>query len=313
MDIASMLRATVLGVPEGDYSSGLRAIVRHVDAAIKHYERGLATQDDDSYTDSIYRTNQAFEGALKEAFRAISGENPSKKSLFDIENYLQTHNLRKRVLTQITRYREDYRNPSTHDYKLDFDENEALLAILSVTAFSKLLVDQIAEKIKFEEAKKAIDQSEEVPEILDKEPSHIFYIVSDYVHKFLNNSSLKGETARDNTSLISAYLSKANLDISSPLEIYSVNDNDTVINWDIVININEIPSIAFDIKSSRGRQSKNITNDRILSLVNYLQDSNINMGILVEGVPRGETYELSEHHIADDVKIIRMGRKWELV
>ena len=46
-------------------------------------------------------------------------------------------------------YRTEWRNPSTHDYKLDFDESEALLAIVSVSAFACLLLDQIAERLAY--------------------------------------------------------------------------------------------------------------------------------------------------------------------
>ena len=46
-------------------------------------------------------------------------------------------------------------NPSTHDYRLDFDEDEALLAIVSVCAFSIVLADQILEKLSFDAARAA--------------------------------------------------------------------------------------------------------------------------------------------------------------
>ncbi|QYN10927.1 hypothetical protein [Pseudomonas aeruginosa] len=48
------------------------------------------------------------------------------------------------MLDQFTNYRQEWRNPSTHDHKLDFSESEAFLAIVSVTAFSCLLVDEMA-------------------------------------------------------------------------------------------------------------------------------------------------------------------------
>jgi hypothetical protein len=298
-------------VPEGEYSSGLRAIVRHVDAAIKHYERGSSTEDEDAYTDSVYRTNQAFEGALKEAFRVISGNNPAKMTLFDIENYLQNHNLRKRVLTQITRYREDYRNPSTHDYKLDFDESEALLAILSVTAFSKLLVDQIAGKIDFEEAKKIIEKSGDANEISGKDISQKFSQISKDVHEFLNKSSLKGETERENTSIISAYLSSANLEIQTLVDMDTIDSEFDAVEWDILVYSDGKPEIGFDIKSSRGRQSKEITEERIAMLTNYLTDTGISKGILVEGLARGDIYHLSKHDHQQGVSIFRIGRNWD--
>lgn len=152
MDIVELLENAIQALPAGDYSTGLNAIVRHVKAAIRHLERDRQ-EDPDTCTDAIYRTNQAYEGSLKEAYRVLAGKDPSGLSPFQIEGYLESHNVvRPRVLTQLARYRQDYRNPSTHDYKLDFDDDEALLAIVSVCAFAKLLTNQIHSKLASETA-----------------------------------------------------------------------------------------------------------------------------------------------------------------
>lgn len=152
MDVVKIVDAAIERLPEGEHSQGLKAIKRHIGAAIRHFERG-DTGDFDTFTDAIYRTNQAFEGGLKEAYRVLASKDPIKLSPFEIENYLEKNKLiRPRVLKQLTRYREDYRNPSTHDHKLDFDADEALLAIVSVCAFTKLLVNQMASKFAFEAA-----------------------------------------------------------------------------------------------------------------------------------------------------------------
>jgi len=84
----------------------------------------------------------------------LAAKDPAGERPYDIENYLQQQNiLRPRVLAQLTNYRREWRNPSTHDYRLDFDEDEALLAIVTVSAFAIVLIDQIAERISFEHAK----------------------------------------------------------------------------------------------------------------------------------------------------------------
>ncbi|MCK1339153.1 hypothetical protein IVB38_24875 [Bradyrhizobium sp. 38] len=41
---------------------------------------------------------------------------------------------------------------STHDYALDFDEDEGLMAIVSVTVFAIVLCDQIDGKLPFDTA-----------------------------------------------------------------------------------------------------------------------------------------------------------------
>jgi hypothetical protein len=109
--------------------------------------------DETAFTDAIYRTNQAFEGSLKEAYRVLAEKSPTKVRPYDIEQHFQHEGaLRARVLEQLTIYRTNWRNPSTHDYVLDFDEDEALLAIVSVCAFAIVLIDQISERLSFKQA-----------------------------------------------------------------------------------------------------------------------------------------------------------------
>jgi hypothetical protein len=154
MDLVETLRSRIDALPAGDYSPGLRAILQHVRTATNHLARGQKAGDETAFTDAIYRTNQAFEGSLKEAYRVLAGKDPSTTTPFHIENYLQdNHVLRLRVLAQVGAYRQDWRNPSTHDHRLDFDEDEALLAIVSICALAIVLVDQIAERLRFNEAR----------------------------------------------------------------------------------------------------------------------------------------------------------------
>lgn len=153
MNLLSILRERIEAIPAGDYTHGLKSVLQHVDVATRHLERGQSTLDDTAFTDSIYRTNQAFEGSLKEAYRVLAGKDPNRVRPFDIEEYFQKSGaLRPRVLDQFTNYRQEWRNPSTHDYRLDFDGDEALLAIVTVSAFAIVLADQIAERVAFQQA-----------------------------------------------------------------------------------------------------------------------------------------------------------------
>jgi len=154
MNILEILSSRVDELGAGDYIQGLRAVLQHIEVAEKHLDRGKGSGDDTAFTDAIYRTNQAFEGSLKEAFRVLAGKDPSRETPNNIEIYLQKHHLlRPRVLAQLTNYRTEWRNPSTHDYRLDFDEDEALFAIVAVSAFAIVLVDQITERIAYDLAK----------------------------------------------------------------------------------------------------------------------------------------------------------------
>jgi len=153
MDLVDTLRKKIEVLDDGDYVPGLKAVLRHIETAFRHLSRGQDTDDDTAFTDAIYRTNQAFEGSIKEAYRVLADQDPAKKRPYDIENYLEQNNtFRSRVLSQLTTYRTEWRNPSTHDYKLDFDGSEAFLAIVSVSAFACLLLDQIAERLSFKKS-----------------------------------------------------------------------------------------------------------------------------------------------------------------
>ncbi len=153
MDLVDTLRKKIDVLHEGDYLPGLKSVLLHIETAFRHLSRGQDSDDETAFTDAIYRTNQAFEGSIKEAYRVLAGQDPSRMRPFDIENYLEQNNtFRSRVLSQMTTYRTEWRNPSAHDYKLDFDESEAFLAIVSVSAFSCLLLDQIAERLAFNAA-----------------------------------------------------------------------------------------------------------------------------------------------------------------
>jgi hypothetical protein len=150
MDLVDTLRTKIDVLDEGDYVPGLRAVLLHIETAFRHLARGQQTEDDTAFTDALYRTNQAFEGSIKEAYRVLAGRDPASRRPYDIETYLEQNNIfRNRVLSQLTNYRTEWRNPSTHDYKLDFDESEAFLAIVSVSAFACLLLDQIAERLAY--------------------------------------------------------------------------------------------------------------------------------------------------------------------
>lgn len=153
MNLIETLRNKIEGLDDGEYMHGLRAVLLHIETAGRHLYRGQETDDETAFTDAIYRTNQAFEGSIKEAYRVLADKNPENERPYDIELYLENNSVfRSRVLNQLTIYRKEWRNPSTHDYKLDFDESESLLAIVSVSAFSCLLLDQIAEKLSFGKA-----------------------------------------------------------------------------------------------------------------------------------------------------------------
>ncbi|HCG8434959.1 TPA: hypothetical protein NJ546_004602 [Vibrio parahaemolyticus] len=150
MDLLKIVKDKIIKFDGTDSKEGLEAVIHHIEIAERHFENG-GKMDEYLYTDVIYRTNQAFEGALKEAFRSFSSNEPAKKTPAQIEKYLESNKvLKERVLEQFKNYRSEWRNKSTHDYKLFFSSQEALLAIVSVSAFFSILLDEMLEKQAFE-------------------------------------------------------------------------------------------------------------------------------------------------------------------
>jgi hypothetical protein len=157
MDLIASLRSQAAALPDGPYTAGIEAVLLHLDAAFRHRQRGVENDDETFFTDAIYRSNQAFEGSVKEAYRVLAGKDPSHKRPFDIESYLESNDIfTARVLKQFTNYRTEWRNPSTHDYKLKFDQSESLLAIVTVAAFASMLIDQISEKLAFDASQREV-------------------------------------------------------------------------------------------------------------------------------------------------------------
>ncbi|MDO6687238.1 MULTISPECIES: hypothetical protein [unclassified Agarivorans] len=146
MDLLKLLKDKAEYFSTSEDDRGVSSVVTHIEIAERHYENGKSG-DDYLFNDVIYRSNQAFEGALKEAYRIITGSNPNKITPHKIEKYFEENDvLKERVLQLFTNYRTEWRNKSTHDYKLYFSEQEAFLAIVNISAFINILLDQMAQK-----------------------------------------------------------------------------------------------------------------------------------------------------------------------
>jgi len=187
MDLVAITRAKLERAGEGDHAPGLRAVLLHIETAVAHLERGQDTADDTAFTDAIYRTNQAFEGGMKEAYRVLAGKKPEKKTPHQIEEYFTSNDqFRPRVLAQFKNYRTEWRNPSTHDHKLDFDASEALLAIVSVCAFANVLLDQIIEKLAHDRSKQEAEaERERVSKILKSKEGDLADFAASLISEFI--------------------------------------------------------------------------------------------------------------------------------
>ena len=148
MDLLALIRTKVEALPEGPHRPGLNSVYGHIEIAYTRLLQGEKDSDDSFFADVIYRTNQAFEGGIKEAYRVLAGKDPHRMRPYDIEQYLENEEVfPDRVLGQFKNYRSDWRNASTHDHNLYFGKDEAFLAIVSVSAFVKMLVDQVSQEL----------------------------------------------------------------------------------------------------------------------------------------------------------------------
>lgn len=156
MDLLGEIRRRAQALEGRDASRGMRSVVQHIESAVRHLERGREQGEEEFFNDVIYRTNQAFEGALKEAYCVLATSKVDRPSPYDIEQHLiDTEVLPGRVSALLTNYRQQWRNPATHDHTLVFSEQEALLAIVSVSAFVSILIDQIVERIGYLEEQRS--------------------------------------------------------------------------------------------------------------------------------------------------------------
>ncbi|MDO6493085.1 MULTISPECIES: hypothetical protein [unclassified Cellulophaga] len=161
MNIFDRIQKQIQEITETESSIFLDSVSLHLERAEYYYN--LGENDSYYYNDVIYRTNHAFEGALKEAYKILANktnEEVTKQTPYKIEKYFEDNGVfKERVLELFKNYRSEWRNKSTHDYKLFFDNNEAFIAITSVSSFVFLLFNQIIEKIAFDYEQDKINTS----------------------------------------------------------------------------------------------------------------------------------------------------------
>lgn len=173
MDLLKLIKDKCDSFSDPEIFHGIKSVISHIEIAERHLEKGKMG-DDYLFTDVIYRTNQAFEGSLKEAYRVLTGNKSNNLTPDHIERYLEKNNiLKERVLSLFTNYRREWRNESTHDYKLYFTEQEAFLAITNICAFFNILLDQMLEKKAYDQEKIELSKSKILPYVPVKDQNLI--------------------------------------------------------------------------------------------------------------------------------------------
>lgn len=288
MDILKEIELQVNSIKKVDSSTYLDSIFTHIDRAEFYYLQGKT--DTNYFNDVIYRSNQAYEGALKESYKVLADktqEEVIRKTPNDIEKFFETNNIfRERVLQLFKNYRQEWRNKSTHDYKLFFDENEAFIAMTSVTSFVHLLLKQIQEKIAFNTQQKKLEEEKEIAERIkkiavakDKKPA------DKLVDMIIEFSKQNSQQIFENTQnireieiigLFHAYIESAGKSITTQREPkFNVDSRD--IRPDFLIEIDEEPIILeFKRMKAMGSHIQNTINQVLI----YMQATNIFSGII---------------------------------
>ncbi|WP_020173534.1 hypothetical protein [Methyloferula stellata] len=292
MDIQEVLDRKIKELPVGLHVDGLRAVKSHIDAAIRHFLRGQSEPDETLFTDVIFRCNQAFEGSIKEAYRVIAGKDPQSVRPYEIEQFLGSSNLlRKKVLDQFTIYRREWRNPSAHDYTLDFDEDEALLAIVSVTVFAIVLSDQIDSKLAFDAAAsaapaQALTSAEQNAPLLDLVTNKVFAFAQSHVDTIGPSHS----PAHDYYRLEGALAGYLSSELASlPDVVVEQNKRFASSEADIVVGRNS-ERIVIELKRASGKASaKGIAHQAVTQVALYLHEPNmVGAVVLVYSAAGGE-------------------------
>lgn len=122
----------------------LEIIIEHLEKAEKHFNNTIEEPDIDLFNDVIYRANQAYEGILRLAYETILGKSSKNKEIYQIEKKLVEEKIiNERTIKYISLYRVDFRNNSTHNYRMKFTKSDAFLALNNVTSFLYPLIDKI--------------------------------------------------------------------------------------------------------------------------------------------------------------------------
>jgi len=284
MDLLQEIRNKIDQIKKFRSIEGLQAVITHIERAEKFLEQGKSNGDNHLFTDVIYRTNHAFEGILKEAYSVLSSKLSDKATPAEIEKYFAKESVfHQRILDMFQEYRQKWRNPSTHDYKLFFSEDEAFMAIVTISAFVNILLNQLYEKLSYEHEKSLLQTNKDqiVSNIPDFGKMDFFNKVEAVVLKFANSLSTPELTTKamkeyEYTGMLTAYLEESGVAKAIAREPSFVDKNGVVLRPDLQLTGDE--DIFIDLKIVKnGRIDKTIESQMVL----YLHHSKVKRGIIL--------------------------------
>lgn len=259
MNVLEEIESKIESIRSIDDSYYLEIILTHIKRAEYYYQEG--NRDEAFFNDVIYRCNQAYEGALKEAYQVLankSHEEVAKKTPNNIEKYFEENKTFKiRVLQIFSNYRLEWRNKSTHDYKLIFDSGEAFIALMNVTSFIYLLLNEIQEKLAYDKQESEIKNKDlikgKIKVIVDdknKKPKEkLIDLLKCFIDLNFSDSTKKSsiETGFQLSGKLHAFLNS--IDNIYVEQEPSTNNNQILFRPDFVVKIDD-KNIILDLKKT---------------------------------------------------------------
>lgn len=287
---------------------GLEDVITHIERAEHLLNSGLASDDKHYFTDVIYRTNHAYEGVLKEAYFVLSDKKDQNITPNNIEKYLLTNKiLNERVVNLLENYRKEWRNTSTHDYRLFFNSGEAFLAILSVTSFVHLLLTQTLDKLFYnKEIERVSSYIEEIKNRFNEDYSsqNLVNKIKLLLRSYDGNLHKKGSfisflTEREFIQGITAHINS--IDSSLNVLVEPSLPQDKNLRPDMIIENDKHERVLVELKVYK--KLRHPERSEINQIVTYLTKAQIKDGILLS-IPRSID---SKTELEDSIETFNVG------
>lgn len=235
MDTLNAIKEQITEIRDLSSIVALDKVLIHIERAEFFYHQGSLSGDEHYFTDVIYRTNQAFEGSLRQSYMILAEKSEKKATstkTIEIEDFFETNLIfNDRVLHFFRNYRQEWRNKSTHDFKLFFDQSEAFLAIVNVSAYIYVLLNQIIEKLAFDNERKRLKGEKEkqklISSIINQRDLDFHDKIIELIKEFsINNEQLKeGIKEIELIGMFSAFIQTASKEIDVRTEVKHLGNN----------------------------------------------------------------------------------------
>ena len=298
MDTLNAIREQITEIRKLSSAVTLDKVLIHIERAEFFYKEGRLNGDENYFTDVIYRTNQAFEGSLRQSYMILAEKSESQannKRTVDIEVFFETNSIfNERVLHFFKNYRQEWRNKSTHDFKLFFDQSEAFLAIVNVSAYIYVLLNQIIEKIAFDNEKERLKNEKEKQKLIQAIIKKPDLDLHEKVVELIKEFSTENELLNSNTKeieligMFSAFVKTASKEIEVKTDVKH-SDKNRSYRLDMLVEFGK-EKLIIEFK----RPSIKQTHSHEDQLLDYLTATKIEQGILwyPKNVPNSNFLEI---------------------